>query len=111
MIGLIKSGPNYYINGWACVEGYYKSIPVHAYVGGAAGQGGTLLKGSLAIKPTEKAVNNACKTSGSYHRLLIPITPSERQAFSGQPIYVYGIAPKGVATNALLGRSGTIFIP
>jgi len=97
------------IIGWACstyVSGY---LPVHLYLGGAYGTG--VGYGVYhANVPSEAAINNACKASGTSYRFNIPITDAMVRDFGGRKIYLHGISPVG-GDNALLSNSGTYAIP
>jgi hypothetical protein len=104
------SGYQYFINGWACAKTYAGSIDVHVYVGGPAGGGGTFAFSGTANQSSEPGVAGACNSTGSHYRFSLPIPLTVVQAYRGQPIYIHGISPFGVA-NALINGSGSFTIP
>src|SRR4051812_7513901 len=62
-----------YISGWSCGYRDSRSIDVHLYLGGQAGQG--RYAGEYpANLPAEPAVTALCESGSAAHRFLIPIT-------------------------------------
>lgn len=94
------------LNGWACAKYNAKSIYVHLYAGGPAGQG-TYAGYTLANLTSEAAVGTACKTSFTKYRFAIPVA---NRFPVGTALYVYGISPVG-GTNNLLTGSGMFVSP
>jgi len=107
--GVVLSGPQYYVSGWACAKTYTGSIDVHVYIGGPAGVGTFAFSGT-ANSASEPAVASACNLTGSAYRFLLPIPHAITQNYGNQPIYVYGISPYGLA-NSLLSNAGTFSVP
>lgn len=111
--GVVPTATGYAVNGWACDLGKAQSIQVHLYAGGAAGTG-TIAAVATADRPTEPAVNAACKTpEGTPHRFSIPLGESAIASHGGKALYVHGIRVAGSEspTNGLLGRSGQLQAP
>ena len=95
--------------GWACDSSISRSISVHIYVGGPAGQG-SYLRSVQANLGNEAAVNTACETSGSRHRFVVPLTEAELRAHAGRSIHAYGISLRD-GPNRALNNSGRHRIP
>jgi hypothetical protein len=91
--------------GWACNNGISKSIRIHVYVGGQAGQG-RFLKEGIANVDLDSTISSNCGTLGTAHRFSIPITQSEMQAYTGQKFFAYGITSVPGYVNNLLGNGG-----
>ena len=105
----LPQGSGAVVNGWACHQGWEGSINVHLYVGGSAGVG-TLVTAATANGASEAAVATACGSTGTAYRFAISMTPEQRSAHAGQPVYVHGISPVG-NDNLLLENSGTHTVP
>lgn len=99
---------NYFVEGWACSIGSAGSIPVHIYVGGAAGSGVYALTGNANLA-SDSAISKSCQSNGK-HRFRIPLDYGVRQAHGGKSIHVHGISPSG-GPNLVIGGSGTQSIP
>jgi len=108
--GVVQSGLQYFLNGWACARTYSGSIAVHVYVGGPYGGGGTLAFSGAANAGSEPAIASTCNSTGSAHRFSLPIPHTITQNYANQPIYVYGLSPYGL-DNSLIANSGTYRIP
>jgi len=108
--GISLSGYQYYLNGWACAITYPGSIDVHVYVGGPAGGGGTFAFSGTANIASEPNISTDCHSTSSHLRFSIPIPHSVTQQYGGQPIYVHGISPFGLA-NLTIDNSGVLTIP
>jgi hypothetical protein len=108
--GIGGGGQQYYLSGWACAKTQATSIDVHVYVGGPYGGGGTLVFTGTANQWSEPAVASACNSTGSNHRFYLAIPHWVTQNYGGQPFYVYGISPIGLA-NLLIGNSGNVTVP
>ena len=106
---VVPQGSGAVVNGWACHQGWPGAINVHLYVGGSAGVG-TLVTDATADEASEAAVASACGSTGTAHRFAISMTPEQRSAHAGQPVYVHGISPVG-KDNLLLENSGTHTVP
>jgi YD repeat-containing protein len=100
---------DYVLNGWACSTGDKSSIPVHMYLGGAAGTG-QFIGSYTAALPSEPAVATSCQAGGAAYRFSIPLPMTLRSAHSGKSIYVHGISPAG-AGNLLISASGAFLVP
>lgn len=98
------------ILGWACDANVEKSIDVHLYMGGAAGEGGTILKRNSADMSSEAYVNNSCNTNLNLHRFKFNLSKAQWKEFANKKIYVHGISVSG-GKNNLLANSGTRSIP
>lgn len=107
--GVVQSGNEFYINGWACDSGVSASISVHVYVGGAAGTG-TGVGQAVANRSTEAAVSSRCQTTGIPHRFSIPIPVTVRREHQGEKIYVHGISQSG-GSNLTITNSGVFAVP
>jgi hypothetical protein len=104
--GIVQSGSRYYLSGWACARTYSGSIDVHVYAGGPAGQGSFVFSGTANVA-SEPAVAAACNSTGSNHRFWLQIPYN---SYGGQPIYIHGISPFGLANNTI-GGSGAFTMP
>lgn len=107
--GVVLSGTQYRINGWACDTGVTASIDVHVYVGGPAGTG-TGIAIVTASNASEAAVATRCQTSGTAYRFSIPISDSIRTQHSNKKIYIHGISQSG-GSNLTINNSGVFLIP
>jgi hypothetical protein len=108
--GVGGGGQQFYLSGWACAKTQPTSIDVHVYVGGPAGGGGTFAFSGNANQGSEPGVGAACDyPSGSNYRFYLPIPHWVTQNYGGQPFYVYGISPIGLANN-LIGN-GNVTVP
>ena len=97
------------VGGWACVTNSPNYINVALYAG-APGSNGVLIGTYLANTQSEPAVASSCNSTGSTYRYSIPISPSIREQFGGQMVYIVGLSP-GNGADALLNNSGKYFIP
>lgn len=107
--GVVLSGLQYYVIGWACAKTYEGSIAVHVYVGGPYGTGIFAFSGTANFG-SEPALAAACHSAGFAYRFSLPIPHAITQSYGNQPIYVHGISPYGLA-NSLIGNSGTFPVP
>jgi hypothetical protein len=107
--GIVLSGMQYYVTGWACAKTYAGSIDVHVYLGGPAGTG-TFAFGGTANQANEPGVTSACNSTGTHYRFSLPIPPAITQEYGGKFIYVHGISPYGLGP-LLIGNSGTFPVP
>lgn len=107
--GVVLSGTQYRINGWACDTGVTASIDVHVYVGGPAGAG-TGIAIVTASNTSEAAVATRCQTSGTAYRFSIPISDSIRTQHSNKKIYIHGISQTG-GSNLTINNSGVFLVP
>ena len=108
--GIVRSGLEYDVNGWACAKTYPGSIDIHVYVGGPAGGGGTFVGSATANLASEPGVAAACNSTGANYRFSLLLPLALREQYGGQPIYVHGISPFGLA-NSWIGGSGSFAIP
>jgi hypothetical protein len=81
---------NFLVKGWVCIKGDTQSIAVHVYANGPYPSGQVITTG-IANESSEPAVADACGTSGSSYRFLVPISPALQDQFSGAPLYVHAI--------------------
>ena len=79
-------------------------------MGGPAGAGGTFLVHTTANQPSESGIAAACQTTGVAYRFSTVLSLALRQQYGGQPLYVYGISPIGLA-NLPLVNSGLVNMP
>jgi len=93
--------------GWACDRNVSRSIDVHVYLGGAAGQGTFGVVGNTNV--LRPAVSATCGTSNVAHGFRIDLTTLQQQ-FAGKPIYVHGISTSG-GYNPTLAASGQYNVP
>ncbi len=93
--------------GWACDRNVARSIDVHVYLGGAAGQGTFGVVGNTNV--LRPAVSATCGTSNVAHGFRIDLTTLQQQ-FAGKPIYVHGISTSG-GYNPTLAASGQYNVP
>jgi hypothetical protein len=106
--GVVLSGPQYYVSGWACSKNYVGSIQVEFVIGGG-GEGAPAFSG-IANGASEPAVAAACNTTGTAYRFFTPISVGVIESYGGQPVYVRGISPFGLG-NSLIGNSGVPTVP
>lgn len=97
------------IFGWACSTYVAGSIPVHLYLGGAAGTG-VGYGAYTANLASEPGVNNQCKAGGTAYRFSIPITDAMVREHGGKRVYLHGISPVGGGNN-LLANAGAYSVP
>jgi hypothetical protein len=107
--GIVLSGLQYYVNGWACARTYAGSIGIHVYVGGAAGTGTFAVNGTANLT-SEPGLATACNSTGAAYRFSLPLPHTTTQNYGGQRIYVHGISPFSLA-NSLIGNSGSFAVP
>lgn len=98
------------IAGWACAVKIKQSVPVHFYLGGAAGQGGTYVGETIANLASESAVANSCRTNGGNYRYRFNLSAAVVKQHQEKAVFVHGISPVGLA-NRLLIWSGRFKIP
>ena len=98
------------LKGWACDTRQNTNIPVHVYLGGAAGKGGRFFKSFRTNSSSESAVHRHCGTSSAVkHRFNIQLTAAEQAQHAGKTIFIHGISQRH--PNLLLGNSGRYKIP
>ena len=95
------------INGWACIAGGNRQIDVHVYLGGAAGNGGTIAAGAAANLPSEPGIAEACGDALA-HRFSAIVDAATAAGSIGKPIFVHGI---GGVQNPTIGNSGSVDMP
>ncbi len=106
---VVTEGGNVAINGWACDKGLSKSINVHVYLGDANNKNKVFIGAATANQSNEKAVNDACSTSGSKHRYKVLFSKKSLMNYRNKYVYVYGISEKD--PNLALNKSGQLQIP
>lgn len=102
------------VSGWACDYGVNKSINIHVFFGGSAGQSSaTLITAVMANNKNESAVNGACGTAASTtHRFSLRLAEKQWIAHDQKSVYIHGISTSGVGTkNLLIGNSGNFKLP
>lgn len=97
---------NWYATGWACSTGSNASIQVMGYAEGGHHLG--TVQANLASEPQVAA---ACQANGSAYRFQLPISLAQRQQLGGKVLQVYGVSPRGTASNQALGNTGVFAIP
>jgi len=109
--GYVVENNQYVLKGWACAKTYPGSIDVHLYAGGPYGTG-TFVTSTTANLASIDDPNIAalCKSNGTDYRFSMPLTLAMRQQYGGQPLFVHGISPFGLA-NSTIGNSGNINMP
>lgn len=117
--GVVKSGTDYYLNGWACDYGTGLQIPVHFYVGAAAGAGGTIVGSFKATldatsSPSQETTAVACGDAGGVgmgHRFSYKIPATVLSSHKGKKIYLHGISQIPGKVNKALTGSGSVLLP
>jgi hypothetical protein len=109
--GVVQSGGQLYVSGWACDQGVKHAIAVHLYLGGPAGTG-TIVSHATASRPSSALIasNKYCGTGLLTHRFLIPVPAAKAEEFSKQTIWVHGISLSDGA-NLAIGQSGLHRLP
>lgn len=97
---------NWFATGWACSTGSNASIQVIGYAEGGHHLG--TVQANLASEPQVAA---ACQANGSAYRFQLPISLAQRQQLGGKVLQVYGVSPRGTASNQALGNTGVFAIP
>ncbi|MFN3714313.1 MAG: hypothetical protein ACK4SX_11700 [Alcanivoracaceae bacterium] len=100
---------SYTIDGWACQTRDNRSLDVHVYVGGPAGNG-TFLKAAKASLGSEPAVATACESSGRQHRFRIALNSADLYHHAGKTIHVHGISVQNTG-NLQIHGSGAYRMP
>lgn len=100
---------NYYVEGWACEIGVPSPIEAHLYLGGVAGTGAGVAV-SIANRPSDTNVANACQSPSTAHTYRIPLDWSLRHSHGGRGVYVYGVPTSGQPPK-LLAYSGNFTVP
>ncbi len=98
------------ISGWACARGINQSVPVHVYVGGGAGGGGTIFAVVNADQASEPGVAQNCEAGGTNYRFSLQASADQIAAHGSKTVYVYGISPVG-RDNLSLTNSGQFTLP
>lgn len=104
------SGDKVVVSGWACEVNLKKSIPVHLYVGGPAGQG-KFIGAYTANATSEAAVERECGTGMDRHRYRLAFDKEAASKYKGQRVYMHGISKSDSAPNPLLRGSGSHVVP
>lgn len=99
------------IKGWACDFSINKSIDVHLYAGGAAGNKGVMIGKATANIFSETGVNFICgDATKTDHRFTIKVSGANLRAYAGQKLYVHGISASG-RENSTITNSGAFDLP
>ena len=114
---MIVQNGKIYAQGWACVKGDRRSIPVHLYAGGPAGGancGGAIIASGTANRPTASSVREACGLFGvgsSRHIFKIEVSASKLPQHGGKLLYAHAINNLSSNRNNLIDGSGTRRLP
>lgn len=107
--GVVTSGSDAWLQGWACAVAFPSSISVNAYAGDPA-NGGVALGTFVANVASEPALQSSCYANGSAWRFRIALSDDARSRYAGRPLFVRGLPPAGGAST-LLDGSGSVNMP
>lgn len=107
--GVVTSGADAWLQGWACATGVAGSINVTVYAGDPAANG-VSLGTSAANVSSEPALQASCQANGTAWRFSVLFDEARRAQLPGRPLFVQGMHPAG-GDNALLDGSGSVAMP